>query len=199
MPRALRLTITSAAIALLAIGCGKESSDQGAIRTGEVPDEVVTDFVTSETDSGRVAWTVTAPIANRFNSRMLFVMDTPTIRFFDDFGNLQTTLTADFGEYYSESRDMLAYGNVVVVSIDGDVLETDSLRYVTAVDKILSDSKVKLTRGNDIITGIGLECDHTLNSVDIKKNVKAIIVEDEGNEDHSSVVPSGSARGSLNG
>jgi LPS export ABC transporter protein LptC len=199
MPRALKLTITSAAIVLLAIGCGKESSDQGAIRTGEVPDEVVTDFVTSETDSGRVAWTLTAPNANRFNSRMMLLMDTPTIRFFDDFGNLQTTLTAEFGEFYQESRDMLAYGNVVVVSIDGDVLETDSLRYVTAVDKILSDSKVKLTRGNDIITGIGLECDHKLNSVDIKKDVKAIIVEDGGNEDHSSVVPSGSARGSLNG
>jgi len=164
-----------------------------------VPDEVVTDFVTSETDSGRVAWTLTAPNANRFNSRMMLLMETPTIRFFDDFGNLQTTLTAEFGEFYQESRDMLAYGNVVVVSIDGDVLETDSLRYVTAVDKILSDSKVKLTRGNDIITGIGLECDHKLNSVDIKKDVKAIIVEDGGNEDHSSVVPSGSARGSLNG
>ena len=35
---------------------------------------------------------------------------------------------------FQTSRDMLAYGNVVVVSVDGDVLETDSLRYVNADD-----------------------------------------------------------------
>jgi len=198
--RQTRKVVTVAfAAALMALGCGEELPEQEASRSADIPDEVVTDFVTSETDSGLVAWTLTAPKANKYNARKLFVMDRPTIEFFDDFGTLQTTLTSDFGEFYQDSRDMLAYGNVVVVSVDGDVLETDSLRYVTADDKIVSDSRVKLTRGKDVLTGIGLECDHKLSSVDIKKDVKAIIVEDEASEGGTSDDPSGSVRGSING
>jgi LPS export ABC transporter protein LptC len=95
-------------------------------------------------------------------------------------GNLQTTLTADKGEYLLDTHDMLAYGNVVAVTFKGEVLETDSLRYLNDVDKIVSDSFVKLTRGRDVVTGIGLVCDHTLDSVDIKKDVHAVVTEEDG-------------------
>jgi hypothetical protein len=47
----------------------------------------------------------------------------------------------------------------------------------------VSDSFVKLTRGKDVLTGIGLECDHTLESVDIKKDVRAVILEENGKFD----------------
>jgi LPS export ABC transporter protein LptC len=130
-----------------------------------------------------VSWKLTAPRAYRYNARKVFVMDDPRVEFFDDAGMLQTTLTSKNGEYFQDSRDMLAYGDVLVVSVEGDVLETDSLRYLNAEDKIVSDSHVKLTRGNDVITGVGLECDHNLSSVDVKKNVKATIIDDEGTID----------------
>jgi LPS export ABC transporter protein LptC len=168
---------------LLSAGCGDEPTKQTAVSNTDVPDEIVTDFVTEETDSGLVSWTLTAPMANKFNSRKVFLMNEPKIEFFDEFGNLQTTLTSDFGEFYQDSREMLAYGNVVVVSVVGDVLETDSLRYVTAVDKIFSDNFVKITRGNRVlITGIGLECDHTLNAVEIKEDFKATIINENDSE-----------------
>ena len=47
----------------------------------------------------------------------------------------------------------------------------------------MSDSHVKLTRGRDVITGIGMEADHTLDSVDIKRNMRARIVEEDGKLD----------------
>ena len=112
-------------------------------------------------------------------------MDNPKIEFFDKFGNLQTTLTSDKGEYFQTSRDMLAYGNVVVVSVEGDVLETDSLRYVNAEDRIVSDSRVKITRGRNVTTGVGLRCDHNLNSVEILKDVQAVIIDDETDDEGS--------------
>jgi LPS export ABC transporter protein LptC len=163
----------------LVVGCSGESSQQGTPDNSEVPDEVVTDFTTAETDSGRVAWTLTAPNAYRYNERNIFLMDDPKIEFFDKFGNLQTTLTSDKGEYFQTSRDMLAYGNVIVVSVEGDVLETDSLRYVNADDRIVSDSRVKITRGRNVTTGVGLRCDHNLNSVEILRDVQAVIIDDE--------------------
>lgn len=175
----LKITVVLAAALLMVVGCSSDSSQEGTVDNTEVPDEVVTDFTTAETDSGRVAWTLTAPEAHKFNERKVFLMDNPRIEFYDEFGNLQTTLTANKGQYFETSRDMLAYGNVVVVSVEGDVLETDSLRYLNADDRIVSDSRVKITRGRNVTTGIGLRCDRKLNSVEILKDVEAVIVDDQ--------------------
>ena len=170
-------------LAVLALSCNDKSARQASVQGADLPDEAVTEFVTQETDSGRVRWKLAAPRALRYNARNVFVMDSPRIEFFDEMGNLQTTLIAKNGEYSLTTHDMLAYGDVVATTFKGEILETDSLRYLTEKDKIVSDSFVKLTRGRDVVTGIGLECDHTLDSVDIKKDVRARIVEEDGKFD----------------
>jgi hypothetical protein len=78
----------------------------------------------------------------------------------------------------------------VVVTVEGDVLETDTLRYLVEEDRIVNDCFNKLTSGNDVITGYGLECDHNLSSVVIKRNVEGTVrdeenrfIEGEGNTD----------------
>ena len=63
------------------------------------------------------------------------------------------------------------------------MLETDSLLWLNARDKIISNCFVKLTRGNDVWTGIGLECDQDLSSVVIKKDVQAEIIDEKGDND----------------
>lgn len=182
MRRKGRVAAAIAGFVFLALACDQEAKKTTSVQA-ELPDETVIDFRTQESDSGRVAWTVTAPHADRYNARNVFVMNDPTIEFYDEMGNLQTTLTAKNGEYSLTTHDMLAYGNVVAVTFKGEVLETDTLRYLNASDKIVSDSFVKLTRGKDVLTGIGLECDHTLESVDIKKDVRARILEEDGKLD----------------
>jgi LPS export ABC transporter protein LptC len=167
----------------VALGCAKKDEKVAPATNAHVPDETVTEFVTQETDSGRVQWKLAAPRALRYSTRNVFLLEKPTIQFFDEMGNLQTTLVAKNGEYSTISHDMLAYGDVVATSTKGEILETDSLRYLNETDKIVSDSFVKLTRGRDVITGTGMECDHTLDSVDIKKNMKARIVEEDGKFD----------------
>lgn len=174
----LRLLVVVVVLGVLLLACEGDGTEHIADRSDEVPDEIITDFTTEESDSGLVKWRLSAPTANKFNSRKMFLMDKPRIEFYDELGALQTTLTADNGEYSQETRNMLAYGNVVVVSVTGDILETDSLRYLNGEDKILSDSAVKLTRENGVYTGIGLECDHSLSSVDIKKDFEATIIDD---------------------
>lgn len=176
------IAVALALCALWGLACDDEEKQASSIKS-ELPDETVNDFRTQESDSGRVRWTVKAPHADRYNARNVFVMADPTIEFYDEMGNLQTTLTADNGEYSLSTHDMLAYGNVVAVTFKGEVLETDTLRYLNQTDKIVSDSFVKLTRGRDVLTGIGLEADHTLESVDIKKDVRARILEEDGKLD----------------
>lgn len=168
---------------LLFLACGNETSQDSPISEQGTADEVFTDFTTQESDSGMVKWRLTAPKASKFTVKELVLLDTPTILFFDDDGALQTTLTSKYGELYNDSRDMLAYGDVVVVSENGDVLEADSLYWRDADEKIVSNTFVKLRRGNDLLTGIGLECDYNLSSVNIKKNVEATIIDDKDSND----------------
>lgn len=163
-------------------GCG-DSGNESVDTHGDLPDEIILDFVTEESDSGRLQWRLSAPEARRYNKKKVFLMTSPRIEFYGDGGVLKTTLVSEEGEYSQGTRDMLAYGNVVVTSVEGDILETDSLRYVNADGRIFSDSFVKLTRGGDVITGYGLECDNNLSSVDIKRDVRARIIGEEGEVD----------------
>jgi LPS export ABC transporter protein LptC len=166
---------------MFATACSQESPEKVSVQTRQdMPDEEFTDFVTQESDSGRVQWKLTAPKADRFSKRKLVLLENPVIEFYDKEGNLQTTLVSKVGEYSEETRDMLAFGDVVVRSVDGDQLETDSLLWSNTRDKILSNSFVKLTRGSDVVTGWGLECDQNLNSVDIKRDVEATISDESG-------------------
>jgi len=172
-------------LAAAALACNDKGAKDESVQAAQFPDETVMEFVTQETDSGRVVWKLAAPRALRYNARNVFVMDNPKIEFYDEMGNLQTSLVAKNGEYSLTTHDMLAYGDVVATSVKGEILETDSLRYLNERDKIVSDSFVKLTRGGDVITGIGMECDHTLDSVDIKRDVRARIVEEDGKLDNN--------------
>jgi len=178
MRRLIRFAVCLS-VALLLSACSEEVPENVTVEQTPVrsPDEVFTDFVTLESDSGRLQWRLTAPKATRYSKEKRIMLDSPVIDFFDGEGIRQTTLIADAGEYSEETRDMLAYGNVIVESAGGDVLETDSLFWNSEQDKILSNSFVKLTRGRDVLTGYGLECDPSLNSVDIKRDVKATIID----------------------
>ena len=167
-------------IAVAILACGSEEEASAPSTGSDLPDEIITGFVTEESDSGYLQWRLSAPVAKRFNKKKVFIMDKPTIQFFDESGQLKTTLVAENGEYLQETHDMLVYGNVVGTSLDGDVLETDTLRYLNVEDKIVSDSFVRLTRGGNVMTGWGLEADNRLSSVDIKRDVKASLVDDGG-------------------
>ncbi|UCH83111.1 MAG: LPS export ABC transporter periplasmic protein LptC [Candidatus Latescibacterota bacterium] len=167
-------------VAFFALGCADEPTQDITFDKNSAPDEVFADFVTQESDSGMAQWRLTAPHAKRYKDKKLIVLEKPTIEFYDENGAVRTTLDSDNGEYYEDRRDLLAYGNVVVKSVDGDVLETDSLLWDNKKGKILSHSFVKLTRGRDVITGYGMECNDDLNSVDIKRDVKATVIDEDG-------------------
>jgi LPS export ABC transporter protein LptC len=168
---------------ILIASCAKDASDDMSIGGRGSPDEVFFDFTTQESDSGKTRWVLISPKASKFKDKGLMVLEKPTIKFFDDRGKLETTLTSESGELYQDTQDMLAYGNVVVTSQSGDVLETDSLFWDDAREKILSNSFVRLKRGSDILTGIGLECDYNLSSINVKKDVSATIIDKKGKSD----------------
>ena len=169
------LILVALGLAAAAMSCQGRNEDKGSIATADVPDQEFSDFTTLESDSALVRWALKSPVARVYNARKLLVTDDPRIEFFDEFGQLASILTSDKGEFNQVTHDLTALGHVVVTSVEGYVLETETLVWVEKLGEIHSEDFVKFTRGADILTGYGLRGDPGLRDVEIKRNVKAYL------------------------
>jgi LPS export ABC transporter protein LptC len=160
-------------LSALALSCQGKEKGQGTITTADTPDQELSDYTTVESDSGIVRWVLKAPVARVYNARKLLVTDSPRIEFFDEMGNLTSVLVSQKGEYNEVTHDLTALGTVVVTSVEGYVLETESLVWVEKLGEIHSEDFVKFTRENDVLTGYGLRGDPELKDIEIQNNVKA--------------------------
>lgn len=80
-----------------------------------------------------------------------------TVYFYDSAMNLQSTITADYGISYEKKKLMEARHNVVVENIGkGEKLNTEELFWDRAQQLIYSNKFVKLTTGEQVVTGDGL-------------------------------------------
>ena len=145
-----------------------------------MPDQEFTDFTTIESDSGIVQWILKAPVARVYNIRKLLVTDSPEIVFYDREGNVSSVLVAKKGEYNQQTHDLTALGNVVLTSTEGFILETESLVWLNLLEQIHTEDFVKVTKGNDVLTGYGFQGYPELKNIDIKRDVKAYLRDEEG-------------------
>jgi LPS export ABC transporter protein LptC len=168
------------AIAAAAVSCGQSERPQRSLGTTEMADQEFSDFTTMESDSGRVKWILEAPVARVYNIRNLLVTDDPKITFYDENGEISSILTADKGEYNQETHDLTALGNVIVTTTEGYTLETESLIMIRELGEIHSEDFVKVTKGSDILTGYGFQGYPELKNVDIKRDVRAFLRDEDG-------------------
>jgi len=95
--------------------------------------------------------------------------------FFDENGIHTSDMVADSGWFDEKNQKMEVMGNVVVVNEDGTKLETESLRWDPNIDKIVTDDFVKITRGEDILTGYGLRTNQKMSNIQILRDVKGVV------------------------
>lgn len=84
------------------------------------------------------------------------------VDFFDKNGVDQSHLTSLRGSYHEQSKDVEALDHVVVVSDTGIILLTESLRWDTQNEKIVSDTNVTFIQANDTLYGKGFQSDSNL-------------------------------------
>lgn len=169
-----------ACLAALVVSCEGKDKGQGSLATADIPDQEFSDFTTLESDSGLVRWVLKAPVARIYNARKLLVTDDPRIEFFDRQGVLTSVLTSDKGEYNQVTHDLTALGHVVVTSEEGYVLETESLVWVNGLGEIHSEDFLKFTKGADVFTGYGFRGDPELRDVEILRDIKAYLRDEDG-------------------
>ncbi len=179
--KAIQILILALLLALpLYLSCEGVGEDNRSVYTEDVPDQEFTDFTTVESDSGVVKWVLSAPVARVYNASKLLVTDDPRIEFYNEDGTLASVLLAKKGEYNQVTHDLTALGDVIVTSSEGYTLETESLVWVERLEEIHTEDFVRFIKGEDILTGYGFRSDPNLENVEIMKDVKAYLRDDEG-------------------
>lgn len=91
------------------------------------------------------------------------------VEFYDDSSKVNSSLKADYAERRTREQIMVAKKNVEVVNIKGEKLNTEKLTWDgrPGQRKIYTDGFVKITQGNQVITGNGLESDETFTNYTI--------------------------------
>ncbi|MFH0778274.1 MAG: LPS export ABC transporter periplasmic protein LptC [Candidatus Eisenbacteria bacterium] len=181
--RLRRFLLTAAAFVVVFTclpGCGKEPGQGTGKSVAEVPDQEVSDFSLTESVEGKKRWTLWAAWAAIFNENAKVHATNVRIDFFGDDGTKFSELRAESGVLDQKTNDMEAVGNVFVKTTEGVAMETQSLRWLNAPQKIMTDDFVKITQGSDVLTGVGLISDPSLNEFEIKSDVRAFVIDKDG-------------------
>lgn len=167
-------------LAILAIipvlGCpGKQRPADSLGQTGReaLPSQTIAGFRLTETLLGKKVWVMKAEEANSYSQRQEVDLTQLNIEFYREAGDsVGAILTADRGTVNTATRDMEARENVVIVSRDSIVLTTDYIRWRNTTRRLSTESKVRLERGADWLTGEGLEASPDLKEIELKRNVQ---------------------------
>ncbi len=137
----------------------------------DLPDQEGWNSRVHATKKGRPEAIVAYGHMKRFNSRKkVFFDEGVAVDFYDLNGRMRSRLEAESGEMNEATNDIIAHGNVVVVSDTGITVFTESLGYRQATGKIYSDVDVALISDKgDTLYGRGFESDTQMRNWRIKQ------------------------------
>lgn len=152
---------------------GKNGS--GSIDSSLIPDTEVSG-ATIELYKGREMTTkILADRIVKFEAKDSTMGYGLNIDILDSVGHVTSVVVGDSGVIQEETGILNIYGNVVVTTDDGRKLETDSLHWNSKTDQVETDAYVRITKGDDVLTGWGLEADQGLKRVKILKASGSVI------------------------
>jgi LPS export ABC transporter protein LptC len=157
--------------ALVLTGC--EQKTPRGVASPDVPDQEVRQFSLTESVNGRLKWRLTAAAAAAYRAQGLIQAREVTIDFFDGEGTRYSRLTADRGEIRTATNDMSASGHVRITTQNGTRVETESLRFQNREQRIVSDDRVTVRRGGDVLSGVGFVSDPSLERFEFRRSVRA--------------------------
>jgi LPS export ABC transporter protein LptC len=193
MKRPIAISFLVTLTLALGWGCSQKTiseTDQAAADSTLVPDSEVFGATVYLYDRDVVTAEIRANRIRRFeaiDSTMGYVLD---IDFFDSVGQVSSNLIGDSGVIREASNKLEVHGEVVVITSDSVKLETDYLRWSPEIGRIETEAYVKLTRGDDIMTGWGMEADPDLGRLRILSQVSGSISENEAAKAEDKAAPS---------
>jgi LPS export ABC transporter protein LptC len=134
------------------------------------------------TDSARLQMRISAPEIHYYDNAGEKYTEFPygmLARFFDRNGDVESQLSSRYAIYYMDKDLWEAKDSVVVINSEGEILNTEQLFWDERNELIYSHSFVKVTRPDEVITGVGFEADQTFSTWKIKRIQGTIYLRDE--------------------
>ena len=153
-------------------GCGAQSEPPPSEESAELPEQEVMEFSLTETVGGDKSWTLLAERAEVFDSKGFSKVFGVKILFYGPEGDVSSVLTSRRGRISEGSKDLQAFGDVLLESSEGVTLRTETLRWDNANSRIWSSEFVTVTSGNEVLTGYGFDSDPDLKNVEVHSQVK---------------------------
>ncbi|MBN2169978.1 MAG: LPS export ABC transporter periplasmic protein LptC [Candidatus Krumholzibacteriota bacterium] len=163
-------------LVLLAGACSKEAVPPVLEEPGEAPDQIIWDFTTTESDSGRLIWVLKAQQARVFNTRKEVEATALRVDMYGEQRTITSTLTADSGVIDQRTGAMTVSGRVHVRSHEGYELFTSVLHWDKRREIFRTEAFVEVHHGDNLYTGYEMECDRNLDHLSIQREPRGVIV-----------------------
>ncbi len=154
------LLLLSCIIAALP-GCSDDiAEDAIKITPGDLKKELIKGVEILYSDSAKVRVRISGPVMNRITDS-----DNPNeeftkgvnVDFFDEKGNVTSTLKADYAQRYQNKPEVLARGNVVMKSSKNETMETDEIIWDRNTEKVYTKKFVMVKTPKETFWGQGFE------------------------------------------
>ncbi|MFP4622568.1 MAG: LPS export ABC transporter periplasmic protein LptC [Gemmatimonadota bacterium] len=158
----------AALVAILGAGCAGEA-DPVAEGFRDLPaDHVVWDLDTDIKDLGALRARIHADTAYIWEDSAKTLMMPVEVKLYDENGQQTANLTADEGELDSNTNKMVARGNVVLVTVDGDRrILTEELHYDPRIGRIWSEVHTVMIEGETRIEGTGFRANEDMTDIEV--------------------------------
>jgi LPS export ABC transporter protein LptC len=180
--------VVAAALSLLA-GC--QRADQpaptpapaaantagAAAREEPSPVQEMEDYRLTETSRGVRQWVLDSTRMRRYSGREEVELVDVHMDFFRE-GEHFSVLEADSGRVNPRTRAVHVWGQVDITTDDGRRLQTEDLLFDNGTGRITNEVFNRFTRGDDVLTGTGLDATPDLEYVEIKHQVTAEVADD---------------------
>jgi LPS export ABC transporter protein LptC len=176
--------IVIATIVAMAFSCRNEMRDITAFdhSMDSLPAVSAYDIEFTYSDSARVQVRLLAPTMHNYDGEDSY-MEFPDgfeVIFYDSLMNVTSRITANYGINYQERRLMEAHSDVVVNNYETDEqLNTEELIWDMRKEMIYSNKFVKITTGDGVLYGDGLESDQTFSSRRIINPSGEILIDED--------------------
>ncbi len=178
----LKPALTTLLIGVITTSCTTEL-DLGNAKPyrGEVPDLVLGKFryVCTDDETGRREWVLFAERAEIYNKKNQTKLESITLVFYDDYGNVKSWLSANLGFIDRNTLRVKAEGNVVAKTKTGTTIKTTRLFWDNNRKVLYNQGEpVEVERDNMIMKGKNLVADANLKEITLEE-VESVIEKEQ--------------------
>ena len=160
-----KITLFAAVICFL-FSCSDRPEQVDAITNrAETPSLRATEVSTVISDSGVTRYRINTPEWLIYDKAEVPYWDFPQgihLEKFDAQLNIDAEIQSNYAIYYDKKRLWDLRDSVKAVNTEGELFECDQLFWDENTEKVYSDSKIKITQKDKIITGYGFESNQSL-------------------------------------